>query len=211
MLTGRKTHLKFDDFTSDPIDITNGTTQGCPLSMILYAFYNAPLIQVALYRYETSLGFVDDSMFLAVANSITEAHTILKDMMECPGGGFDWSTTHNSPFELSKLALMNFPHSHNDIIPTNLSISRLNLNGMSTHQTVKTVASYKYLGIIFDSKLRWTAHLQRVIASTTWWSTQATRLSKVSGSMPPRCVHQLYNTVAVPAFTYATDIWSTGI
>jgi len=198
MLTGRKTHLKFDDFTSDPIDITNGTTQGCPLSMILYAFYNAPLIQVALHRHETSLGFVD-------------AHTIFKDMMECPGGGFDWSTTHNSPFELSKLALMNFPRSHHDIIPTNLSISRLNLNGMSTHQTVKTVASYKYLGVIFDSRLCWTAHLQRVITSATWWSTQAIHLSKVSGGMPSRRVHQLYNTVAVPAFTYAADIWFTGI
>jgi len=179
--------------------------------MILYAFYNALLIQVALHRHETSLGFVDNSMFLAVANSITEAHTILKDMMECPGGGFDWSTTYNSPFELSKLALMNFPRSHYNIIPTNLSISRLNLNGTSTHQTVKTVASYKYLGIIFDSKLHWTAHLQRIIASTTWWSTQATRLSKVSGGMPPCRIHQLYNTVAVPAFTYAADIWFTGI
>ena len=29
--------------------------------------------------------------------------------------------------------------------------------------------------------------------------------------MPPKCIRQLYNTVAIPAFTYAADIWFTGI
>ena len=69
MLTGRQTCLKLDDYTSDPIPILNSTTQGCPLSMLFYAFYNAPLIQVATLKYESSLGFVDDSMLLAVADS----------------------------------------------------------------------------------------------------------------------------------------------
>ena len=44
MLTGRKTRLSFDDYTSDPIPINNGNNQGCPLSMIYYAFYNAGLL-----------------------------------------------------------------------------------------------------------------------------------------------------------------------
>jgi hypothetical protein len=29
--------------------------------------------------------------------------------------------------------------------------------------------------------------------------------------MPPRRLRQLYNTVAIPAFTYAADIWFTNI
>jgi Reverse transcriptase (RNA-dependent DNA polymerase) len=82
MLTGRKTHLKFDDFISDLLDIINGTTQGCPLSMIFYAFYNAPLVMTAVHKYEASLRFVDDSMFLAIANSLAACHVIVKDMME---------------------------------------------------------------------------------------------------------------------------------
>jgi hypothetical protein len=82
MLSNRKTRIMFDDFTSDLIGINNGTTQGCPLSMILYTFYNAPLILTASETNETALGFVDDSMFLVIAKTLPEAHQILKNMME---------------------------------------------------------------------------------------------------------------------------------
>lgn len=120
MLTSRKTKLHFNDFISEPIDILNGTTQGCPLSMILYTFYNAPLILVATEKNEATLGFVDDSMFLDIANNLQDAHQMLKNMMERTNGGFEWSKSHNSPFEPNKLALMNFPRSPNIIPPSDL-------------------------------------------------------------------------------------------
>lgn len=121
---GRRTWLKFDDFTSDPFEVSNGTTQGCPLAMLFYAFYNALLIQVATDGSKSKLtsGFVDDTMFLATAKSLTACHDILGDMMHCHQGGLDWSDTHNSPFELSKLALMNFPQLTADIAPDDLTI-----------------------------------------------------------------------------------------
>jgi ribonuclease HI len=211
MLTNRKTRLLFDDVISDPIPIDNGTTQGCPLSMGLYAFYNAPLIEVAVHRNETSLGFVDDSMFLATGKTLAEAHGTLKDMMERQDGGFAWSTSHNSPFEPSKLALMNFPRSTADIPPADLSLDRLNPDGTTSPQVVSTVDSYKHLGVIIDPKLRWTKHHQKVAARATWWSLQIARLSRASGGMPPGRLRQLYTTVAVPAFSYAADVWYTGI
>ena len=107
MLTNRSTRLKFDDFTSDPISILNGTTQGCPLSMLLYAFYNTPLIEVANHKGESINGFVDDTKFLAVGSTLADCHATLKHMMERNSGGFNWSTSHGSPFELTKTALVN--------------------------------------------------------------------------------------------------------
>jgi len=44
----------------------------------------------------------------------------------------------------------------------------------------------------------------------TWWTHHVTCLSCASGGMPPKRLRQLYNTVAVPAFTYAADIWYLG-
>ena len=186
MLTNRKTSIVFDNFTSDPIDIDNGTTQGCPLSMILYAFYNAPLILTATASNETALGFVDDSMFLAVAPTLHKAHQTLKDMMERRNVRFNWSTSHNSPFEPNKLALMNFPRSHRDPPPVDLVLSKPGPNNTSTQLTVKTANKYKYLGVILEPHLRWSLHHQSVIAKATWWINQITCLSSVtlSSSVP---------------------------
>ena len=82
--------------------------------MLYYSLYNAPLIEIALSSNELSPGFIDNSMMLAIGDTIKQCHAKLKDMMECTGGGFDWSYTHNYPFELSKTALMNFPRTHRD-------------------------------------------------------------------------------------------------
>jgi hypothetical protein len=152
-LTGRTTRLKFDDFVSDPIQLDNGTTQGDPSSMSHFGFYNAPLIETASSEDELSPGFVDDSMMLTIGDSLEQCHVKLKDMMERPGGGFEWSLMHNSPFELSKMALMNFPRSYRDVIPGPLSLDKPNGDGSATTSLTHPVTSYKYLGVIFDPKL----------------------------------------------------------
>ena len=109
MLSEQSTQLRFDDFLSGPIWIRNGTTQGCPLSMSLYTFYNADLVDIARGKHELSMGFVNDCTFIAMADTLSEAHIILKDMMERSGGGLEWSQYHNVPFEMSKLVVMMQP------------------------------------------------------------------------------------------------------
>jgi len=106
---------------------------------------------------------------------------------------------------------MNFPRTNLDTPPPDLTITRNNPDGSTTTQAVSTVPTYKYLGVIFDSKLTWKAHSRKAIANANWWTTQVARLSKTSGGMPPKRIRQLYNTVAIPAFTYAADIWFTQV
>ena len=128
-LSGRTTCIKFDDYISDPMPLDNSTTQGDPSSMLYYSFYNAPLIEIASSNDELSPGFVDDTMILAIGDSIGRCHFKLKDMIERPGGGFKWSYIHNSPFKLSKTALMNFPRTHRDHIPARLTLDKPNEDG----------------------------------------------------------------------------------
>ena len=187
-LTGRSTRLQFDDFKLDPILINNGTTQGDPDSMLDYGSYNAPLIEVAKSSDELSPGFVDDSMMLAVGDNFADCHAKLKDMMERPGGGFDWSNMHNSPYELSKIALMNFHTSHGEAPPANLILDKPNLDGTVSTSSVAVVNSYKYLGVIFDPALRWKLQHAKVQASATFWSSNIWRLSKTSSSLKPNNV-----------------------
>ncbi|KNZ79418.1 hypothetical protein J132_10228 [Termitomyces sp. J132] len=140
--------------------------------MIFYAIYNAPLLLTAhpSSTTEMSIGFVDNVMFLAMARSLKEAHKVLADMMERTQGSFDWSQQHNFPFKLTKLVLMNFPHSLAVDDPSSLTLLHTNSDRPQTIQSVAAVPTYRYLGVYFDSKLCWSAHAQKVATKATWWS-----------------------------------------
>jgi hypothetical protein len=101
MSSNRKTKLKFDGYTLDNISIQNGIGQGDPLSMALYQFYNADLLDIPSNNNEESMAYVDDTLMLAVADSFAEAYAILADMMGREGGVADWSTSHNSRLDVT--------------------------------------------------------------------------------------------------------------
>ncbi|KAJ3902323.1 hypothetical protein F5879DRAFT_775580, partial [Lentinula edodes] len=71
-LKGRVTRLKFGDFTSAPISLTNGIGQGDPLLMIAYLFYNADFFDITFKsrRQGLSVGFVDDKNILVEGKSL---------------------------------------------------------------------------------------------------------------------------------------------
>lgn len=206
MLTGRKTKIKFDDFTSEFIPIINGNNQGCPLSMIYYAFYNAGLLEISPpgSKDEAEFGFVDDVALLAAGNTLEEAHNGLEDMMRRPGGAFDWSESHNSQFELSKLALMDFS-------PKPYQESTLTFSHPHTHRstTVKSVRSYRFLGVLFDPKLKWKAQNERATRSAEAWINLVKRLARTSTGLSAKGMRQLYISVAMPKISYAADVWYT--
>jgi hypothetical protein len=110
MLKDHCTALKFDDHESDRITIDNGIGQGDPLSMALYQYYNADLIDVPVNANKAAAVYVDDAILIATASTFLQAHDILADMMSRPGGAIEWSHNHNSRFKFSKLALIDFAH-----------------------------------------------------------------------------------------------------
>lgn len=168
MLSKHKTQLRYDDYTSAPIEINNGTMQGCPFSMLIYTFYHADLIDIARGKNKLSTGFVDDCAFVAVGNSVEETRQMLKDTMERPGRGLAWSQDHNSPFKLSKLACMDFTHPNTtSAISCLLSITTNHVNSTMSMNKITTAQSYKYLGVIFNPKLNWKAHINKVLAKVT--------------------------------------------
>lgn len=106
LLTNRRTKLKFDDFTSETINVINGIGQGDPLSMLLYIIYNASLLEITDNdEHEDALGYVDDIALLAIKGDFVETTARLKNMMEKHEGGLEWSEQHNSRFEISKSAI----------------------------------------------------------------------------------------------------------
>jgi len=109
MLEGRQTTLCFDDYISEPIPIDNGIGQGDLGSMPGFNFFNADLLDISKGRKNgLVLAFVNDAVLIAIRMDFTQMHDILHDMMTRPSGALQWSREHNSPFEYSKFALMDF-------------------------------------------------------------------------------------------------------
>jgi hypothetical protein len=199
LLEGRRTQLKFDGHLSDWISIRNGIGQGDPLSMILYVIYDSDLVDIAVGRSKTerTLAFVDDTAFIAIGKSFHETHAILKNMLERTGGGYDWARDHNSKFETSKFALVDF--SMNAVKER----SPLTTRGI----TITPTATHRFLGVILDQALRWTAHIAYALAKGTAYVFQLRRLSLTSTGIPLSLMRQLYLAVALPKMLYAVDLW----
>lgn len=69
-MSGRKTTLTFDDYSSEAFEIVSGIDQGCPLSVILYLFYNSDLVDISIPRNALDgTGYIDDVAFLATGKT----------------------------------------------------------------------------------------------------------------------------------------------
>ena len=197
MLWDRKTKLKFNDYVSDWVPITNSIGQGDPLSMLLYIIYSSDLVDMAKGTNELTLAFVDDTAFIAIGKTFQETHVILTKMLERKGSGYQWSLDHNSHFEPSKFALIDF------------LLNRLkDCPPLQTRNTmIKPVPSHKFLGVILDQELRWREQANYALAKGTQYTLLMRRISGNSWGTPMHLTRQLYQAVVVPRVTYATSVW----
>lgn len=141
---------------------------------------------------------------LAITDTFEEAHQKLKDMMERPRGALDWSRTHNSPFEMNKLAPMNFSPKTIDDTPLMITWDGLNRDTMA-----KVTTTYRFLGVLFDPKLRWKAQHKKATRSAEAWINLIKQLTCTASGISARGMRQLYLAVVALRMTYAAEVWYT--
>jgi hypothetical protein len=117
--------------------------------------------------------------------------------MEQLGGGYDWSRLHNSHFESSKFALMDFSMNRTKPRPD------LILQGINIHPS----ATHKFLGGILDQELRWKPQADYALAKGTAYVLQFKCLSTMTKGIPLCQMRQLYQASAVPKMIYAASLW----
>jgi hypothetical protein len=153
-LNSRKTSLVFDDYRSEPFNVTGGIDQGCPLSPLGFICYNPDVLRIANphpRKGELSLGFLDDVALAANGKSYEEANGKLTQMMEKDGGALEWSRLHHAEFELDKTALIclskqRIPSTDNQHKTVPAPRPPIVIQG----HTIQPSKSHKFLGVIFD-------------------------------------------------------------
>ena len=188
---------EFDDYIPDWVPVTNGIGQGDPLSMLLYIIYSSDLVDVAKGPNELTLAFVDDTAFVAIGKRFQETHAILIDMLECEGGGYQWSSNHNSHFEPSKFALIDFSLNRKKACPP-LHTRNIIIN---------PVPSHKFLGVYLDQELWWWEQANYALAKGTQYTLLMRRISGNTWGTLMHFTRQLYQAVVVPKVTYAASVW----
>ncbi|KAI6001335.1 hypothetical protein EDD15DRAFT_2158845, partial [Pisolithus albus] len=119
--------------------------------------------------------------------------------MERRNGAFRWSESHNSKFELSKFALLDFHY--------NASTERQPLKLRRT--TITPSRTHKFLGVIIDQTLRWSAQVAHALSKGIAYAMQISRISSANKGLPAYLLRWLYLAVAVPKTLYAIDVWCT--
>lgn len=206
MLTNRQTRIIFDNYTSEWIPLANGIGQGDPLSMILYLYYSADLVdnicaagREGTRQVEDAEAWVDDTVAWVITDTPEEGVERLQNIMNRPGGAFQWSQEHNSKFDVGKFAFMCFSRNRKKAC-TNITIRG---------QSIAPKASHKHLGVVLDQELRWREHEETAVVRATKWTLLFRQLAKVYQGMSPTTMRQLYLAVAVPKALYAADVWLT--
>ena len=199
MLKERKTRLKFDDHESGYININNGIGQGDPLSMVLYQYYNADLLDVLNTSAEFAAAYVDDTILVATAKTFEDSHNMLANMMTRKDRAMQWAKEHNSKFELSKLALLDFAHKSKKVCRPPLRIA---------DTTIEASKSIKYLGIYLDQHLNWKEQEAYATRKGTAWAAQIRRAVRPDWGLTPKLARCMYTSVALPRILYAADIWA---
>ncbi|CDO77770.1 hypothetical protein BN946_scf185041.g1, partial [Trametes cinnabarina] len=204
-LDGRKTCLKFDDYTSDPFDILSGIDQGCPLSVIFYAFYNSDLIDSAdTSDGEKAVRSMDNVALVVTGKTFMACHNKVRRFMDREGGALDWSRAHNSAFSLDKFGLINCK-SQPKRIGLGLPLT------LSDGTVVRPSDHHRFLGVLMDQGLRFKQHVASVYAKGSRLVTQMRRLATVRNGLTLPIVRRLYLAVVIPSLLHAADTFLTPV
>jgi ribonuclease HI len=193
-LTERTTQLRFNGVTSAKINIEAGIPQGSPLSPILFMIYNAELLEIPRAT-ELALGYIDD---IAYGISGLSAQGNVERLQEILAKSEEWKEKHGAQFEPSKYMLIHF--TRNSRLDVTAEI-RLN------NTTITPVKEARYLGVIFDQKLKFRSHLDHATKKGTKFALALSSIARITWGTSFKYARRLYTAVIRPRIQYGAAIW----
>ena len=190
-LEDRKQFVSIGDIDSDSQIIRYGVPQGSVLGPILFLLYINDL-QNSSKILDFHL-FADDTNLFYASKSLQDLeHTMNNELINIQ----NWLNANKLALNVDKSSFLIF-HPPQKKLPYRIKLS---INGRS----FKYDKSIKYLGIMFDSHLKWKEHVKLV-------SNKVKRgigiISKTRLFVSESILNNLYYTLMYPFFNYGTTAW----
>lgn len=200
-LKDRRTQLKFDDFTSEPLTADCGIPQGSPLSPILYLFYSADLLEIVDPKDKSrlSFGYIDDTSLVVTSPSVRTNITMLEELVPKL---LDWSRRHACKFDIAKFQLVHYTRWKPRYQALALRIG--------SHM-VEPTSSAKYLGIVLDQELRWHQQVDDAVAKGMAATLAISRLSRPTFGLPHTYARRLIVAIVCSKMEHGIAVWYTPV
>ena len=193
-LTERTTQLRFNGETSNSMNIEVGIPQGSLLSPILFMIYNAELLEIPKTP-DLGLGFIDDIACGVSGKSVRQNTKKLKVIL---ARSEEWKRRHGAQFEPSKYMLVYFTRNNKHNVHATIKIKDI---------TIIPTKEARYLGVIFDQKLKFRPHMEHVIKKGTKFALAMSNIARITWGSPFKYVRRLYTAIIRPRTQYATMVW----
>ncbi len=197
-LENRETLLRFDKQTSDMREINIDISQKFLISLILFLFFNASLIEKckALKIKIKVLDFVNDINILAYNRFIEK---ICKTLSKAYDVCMKWACTHDATFALEKYELTHFIRKSKKFdMMTSIQIES---------SVIKLKSDVRVLKVQLNMKLWWDAHLCQIEANHVTWMLALSRLKVFTWEAIFTKVRQIYLTVVRSEIAFEASVW----
>jgi hypothetical protein len=217
-LSERQTAMCLDGIVSDMKPVCTGVPQGSPVSPILANFYTSPLCEefaeaapdfTAGLKDDTPsrtnvMLYVDDGKIYVSSKSLHTNITILERAYAfCE----QWAERSGLLFDFDKRELMHHTRRTRDTEDA----PHITLPGPEgTQVSLQPLPVSKWLGIYWDTKLRFHEHIRQAAAKGTKAATAMRLLGNTVRGLRPLLFRHLHVTVIIPIMTYASPVWFTG-
>jgi hypothetical protein len=199
-LSDRQIGLAFDGEREDLKPVSTGIPQGSPISPILFLIYLRFLFSTIHEKHpETATpSYIDDVACLVVGNSEEENCIKLESIART---AFEWGDNNAVAFDDPKTELIHF---HRKRQTPQCSVT------LPNGTTIQPSSVVRWLGVFFDRKLSFKAHVDRKIASATRALQMTSRLKTSEWGLSSQHMRQLYTTCVLPILDFGAEAWWRG-
>ena len=191
-LTKHKQRVVVNGSTSKSIPVVSGVAQGSVLGPLLFLIYVDSISQLRLSNNSKLIMYADDILLYKTILMLTDYTELQEDINHI----FDWSTSNEMSFNISKCKQMLLSRKKNSVAPTSML-----LNGCP----LQIVRSYRYLGFLITSDLSWSDHIGFLCSKAKKMLGLLYR--QFSNNSSSLTMKKLYLSLVRPLLEYGAEVW----